>query len=482
MLGPSTENVILALAVVYIPRTARIVRASVLVLRESEFVQAAVAAGAGHWRMLRTHVLPNAMAPLIVQLSFLFAYAVLTEATLSFLGLGAVPPTPTWGNIMAEGRQYMQRSALDHHHPRHAADDDGDGPQPARRRPARRAGPALAAAALSLLEIDDLTVAFRTERGEVTAVEEVSLALEPGEILGIVGESGSGKSVTALTVMGLLPEPAARVTAGAVRFEGQELTALSELRMQRVRGPGIAMVFQEPMTSLNPVFSIGEQITETLAAHGEGNRAARRDRAVEMLERVGIPSASRRLGDYPHQLSGGQRQRVMIAMALACRPRLLIADEPTTALDVTIQAGILDLLLDLRDELGMAVVLITHNMGVIAEAADRVAVMYAGRVVEQAPVAKLFAAPEPPLHARPARLRAHPGRRPPAPRGDPRHLARPARPPARLPLRPALPAAHPRLRRRATPAPAARTRARRRLHPHRILPLPLAGEGRGEGG
>ncbi len=249
---------------------------------------------------------------------------------------------------------------------------------------------------MSLLEIDELSVAFRTERGEITAVEQVSLALEPGEILGIVGESGSGKSVTALTIMGLLPEPAARVVGGAVRFEGQELTALSELRMQRVRGPGIAMVFQEPMTSLNPVFSIGEQITETLAAHGEASRAARRDRAVEMLERVGIPSASRRLGDYPHQLSGGQRQRVMIAMALACRPRLLIADEPTAALDVTIQAGILDLLLDLRDELGMAVVLITHNMGAIAEAADRVAVMYAGRVVEQTSVTRLFAAPSHP--------------------------------------------------------------------------------------
>jgi peptide/nickel transport system ATP-binding protein/oligopeptide transport system ATP-binding protein len=236
-------------------------------------------------------------------------------------------------------------------------------------------------------------VAFRTERGEVTAVEQVNLDVAPGEILGIVGESGSGKSVTALTVMGLLPEPAARVAAGAVRFEGQDLTRLSDLRMQRIRGPGIAMVFQEPMTSLNPVFSIGEQIMETLEAHGERSRAARRERTVEMLERVGIPSAARRLRDYPHQLSGGQRQRVMIAMALACRPRLLIADEPTTALDVTIQAGILDLLLDLRDELGMAVVVITHNMGVIAEVADRVAVMYAGRVVEEAPVGRLFAAP-----------------------------------------------------------------------------------------
>jgi oligopeptide/dipeptide ABC transporter ATP-binding protein len=246
---------------------------------------------------------------------------------------------------------------------------------------------------VNLLAVEELTVAFRGERGEVTAIEDVSLQLGPGEILGVVGESGSGKSVTALGVMGLLPEPAARVARGRVVFEGQVLTGMAEHRLRRIRGPGIGMVFQEPMTSLNPVFPIGEQITETLAAHGERDGAKRRDRAVEMLERVGIPSAARRLRDYPHQLSGGQRQRVMIAMALACRPRLLIADEPTTALDVTIQAGILDLLLDLRDQLGMAVLMITHNMGVIAEVADQVAVMYSGRVVEQAPVEQLFAAP-----------------------------------------------------------------------------------------
>ncbi len=246
---------------------------------------------------------------------------------------------------------------------------------------------------MTLLSIEALTVAFRGERGEATAIEDVSLQLGPGEILGVVGESGSGKSVTALSVMGLLPEPAARVVSGRVVFEGQVLTGLAEHRLRRIRGPGIGMVFQEPMTSLNPVFPIGEQITETLAAHGERDSGRRRDRAVEMLERVGIPSAARRLGDYPHQLSGGQRQRVMIAMALACNPRLLIADEPTTALDVTIQAQILDLVLDLRDQLGMAVLLITHNMGVIAEVADRVAVMYAGRVVEEAPVERLFAQP-----------------------------------------------------------------------------------------
>lgn len=248
---------------------------------------------------------------------------------------------------------------------------------------------------MSLLEVRDLTTAFMTGSGEITAVEDVNFSLEPGEILGIVGESGSGKSVTALTIMGLLPQPPARVAHGEVVFSGETLTRLSDSRMQKIRGPGIGMIFQEPMTSLNPIFTIGDQITETLRAHERGSRASLQARALEMLERVGIPSAARRMDDYPHQLSGGQRQRVMIAMALACRPRLLIADEPTTALDVTIQAQILDLLLDLRKELGMAVIIITHNMGVIAETADRVLVMYAGRIVEQAPVETIF---DRPLH------------------------------------------------------------------------------------
>ena len=235
-----------------------------------------------------------------------------------------------------------------------------------------------------------LTTAFMTGRGEITAIEEVSFSLKEGEILGIVGESGSGKSVTALTIMGLLPTPPARIAAGKVLFQGQELTKLSSREMQRIRGPGIAMIFQEPMTSLNPVFSIGDQIMETIRAHENLPAAALRKRAIDMLDKVGIPSAARRLDDYPHQMSGGQRQRVMIAIALACNPKLLIADEPTTALDVTIQAQILDLLMDLRDEFRMAIMIITHNMGVIAETADRVLVMYAGRVIEEAPVARVF--------------------------------------------------------------------------------------------
>ena len=221
--------------------------------------------------------------------------------------------------------------------------------------------------------------------------------------------SGSGKSVTALAIMGLLPRPPARIGAGSILFEGQELLGMSDRAMQRLRGPGIAMVFQEPMTSLNPVFTIGEQIMETIRAHERLSQRESFVRAVEMLEKVGIPSASARMTDYPHQLSGGQRQRVMLAIALVCRPRLLIADEPTTALDVTIQAQILDLLMDLRDEFGMAIMMITHNMGVIAETADRVLVMYAGRVVEQAAVGRLFDQPMHPVYAWAAVLRADAG-------------------------------------------------------------------------
>ena len=246
---------------------------------------------------------------------------------------------------------------------------------------------------MSLLSVEGLTVAFATGRGPVNAVENVSLSVAPGEILGIVGESGSGKSVTALATIGLLPSPPARVTAGRVIFEGADLLALPERRLRRLRGPGIGMMFQEPMSSLNPVFTIGDQVGETLRAHERLGPAARRARTVALLDRVGIPSAARRLDDYPHQMSGGQRQRVMIAIALACNPRLLIADEPTTALDVTIQAQILDLLLELRAERGMAVMLITHNMGVVAETADRVLVMYSGQVLEQAPAAALFDRP-----------------------------------------------------------------------------------------
>ncbi|MFI6255990.1 ABC transporter ATP-binding protein [Micromonospora zamorensis] len=248
-----------------------------------------------------------------------------------------------------------------------------------------------AGTAAPVLAIRDLSVSFPTETGTVSAVDGVSLDLASGEIVGMVGESGCGKSVTAMSIAGLLPG-SARVT-GSVRLDGAELVGARESALRRVRGQEIAYIFQEPMTSLNPVLTVGRQIGEVLQVHERMSRRAARARAVELLTLVGIPSAAQRVDTYPHQLSGGMRQRVMIAMAVACGPKVLVADEPTTALDVTVQAGILQVLRDLRDRLGTSILIITHDLGVIADIADRVVVMYAGRVVERAPVDDLFAHP-----------------------------------------------------------------------------------------
>jgi peptide/nickel transport system ATP-binding protein len=248
--------------------------------------------------------------------------------------------------------------------------------------------------ATPLLEVTDLSVRFETDDGPVHAVDKLSFAIAPGEVLGIVGESGCGKSVTCMSLVRLLPETA--VISGRAVFEGVDLLALSPRRLRQVRGRQISFVFQEPMTSLNPVFKVGRQIGEVLTKHLGLSRGEARARTIELLQLVRIPAPERRLDEYPHQLSGGMRQRVMIAMALACDPKLLIADEPTTALDVTIQAGILDLMRDIRERLGTAIVLITHNLGVVADIADRVLVMYAGREAEEAPVGDLYAAPQHP--------------------------------------------------------------------------------------
>ncbi|MFN4277843.1 MAG: ABC transporter ATP-binding protein [Ferrovibrio sp.] len=250
---------------------------------------------------------------------------------------------------------------------------------------------------MALLEVDDLRTHFATDAdGEFRAVDGVSFAVDGGKTLGIVGESGCGKSVTSLTVMGLLPKTGARVAGGSIRFAGQDLSCLNAEAMSNLRGNRLAMIFQEPMTSLNPAFTIGDQLTEGLIRHKGVSAAQARDQAIAMLRKVKIPAPEKRIDDYPHQLSGGMRQRVMIAMALACGPELLIADEPTTALDVTVQAQILDLLRELQRDLGTAILLISHDMGVIAEMADEVAVMYAGRIVEKAPVERLFAEPQHP--------------------------------------------------------------------------------------
>ncbi len=249
---------------------------------------------------------------------------------------------------------------------------------------------------MALLEVTDLRTHFFTREGVVQAVDGVSFSLERGKTLGIVGESGCGKSVTALSIMGLIPRPPARIVSGSVVFEGRDLTTLREHDLEDVRGNEIAMIFQDPMTCLNPTLRIGTQITETIRRHKGVSKAEARKRAVELLDEVQIPNAAGRLDDYPHRYSGGMRQRVMIAMALSCNPKLLIADEPTTALDVTVQAQVLDLLEQLRREYGMAMIIITHDMGVVAEAADDIVVMYAGQVVEQASVLELFDHPEHP--------------------------------------------------------------------------------------
>jgi peptide/nickel transport system ATP-binding protein len=244
-----------------------------------------------------------------------------------------------------------------------------------------------------LLEVADLKTWFFTRDGVVRAVDGVSFHVIPGETLAVVGESGCGKSVTALSVLRLIPSPPGRIVSGRIRFAGRDLLGLSEAEMREVRGNEISMIFQEPMTSLNPVLTIGRQIAETLTLHQGLSRAAALAKAVDMLRLVHIPEAVRRIAEYPHQLSGGMRQRVMIAMALACNPKLLIADEPTTALDVTIQAQILDLMRELKQKIDAAIVLITHDLGVVAEMAQRVVVMYAGKKAEEAPVGPLFRRP-----------------------------------------------------------------------------------------
>ncbi|WP_030902141.1 ABC transporter ATP-binding protein [Streptomyces sp. NRRL F-5126] len=268
---------------------------------------------------------------------------------------------------------------------------------------------------MPLLEVTDLRVQYRTEDGPVHATKDVSFSLERGEILALVGESGCGKTATAMAVPRLLDGGNATI-GGRVVLDGTDLTRLPEKRMQDIRGKDISVVFQEPMTSLNPAYTIGKQIGEVIRRHTDMNRAQVRERVVELLELVGMPDARRRLGAYPHELSGGMRQRVMIATAVACDPKVLIADEPTTALDVTIQAAVLDIIRRLREELGTAVILITHDLGVVAEVADHVVVMYSGRHVEHAPTAALFDKPQHPytlglMDALPARAARRGGRR-----------------------------------------------------------------------
>ncbi len=400
MFGPEGGVFVLIVVVIGALRwmpAARLVRAQFLSLREKEFVEAARALGASKVRQVVRHILPNALGPVIVAATIDVAAAIITE-------FDALVPRPRLSPRHTDlGPHPVRRQGLPRHRSvlgavsRRRDLPDRPGDQLHRRRPARRARSAQGdVMAEPLLEIRGLKTHFSTDDGMVQAVDGVDITIGRGETVGVVGESGCGKTVTALSVLKLIAMPPGRIVAGEVLYQGRDLVPLDADAMDRIRAKDIAMVFQEPMTSLNPVYTVGEQIAEVLRRHEGLSRREATAKTVEMLRLVQIPNPDRRVHDYPHQFSGGMRQRVMIAMALSCSPKLLIADEPTTALDVTIQAQILELLADMKSRFGMAIMLITHAMGVVAETCQRVVVMYAGKVIEEAPVDELFANPRHP--------------------------------------------------------------------------------------
>jgi peptide/nickel transport system permease protein len=445
VLGKGLVNAMLAVGVIFSITFLRITRAVVLAERERLYVDAARVLGLRPASILLVQILPNVAAPLVVQASISLGTALLIEAMLSFLGVGADSAQVSWGAMLETARQFQAeqpllplmpglaitltvlafnllgdalREALLPHGPVSAA-------PPADVRAASRAGGAPERPAPGvLLEVRDLTVRTRSLDQPAELLSSVSLSIRKGEVLGLVGESGSGKSMTAAAILGLLPR-GVEVASGHVFFGQTELTAMAQDDLRQVRGARIGMVFQDPVGALSPVHTIGQQLADAILAHDDVSRSQARERAADLLQLVGVPDARRRLDDYPHQFSGGMAQRVVIAGALACNPELLVADEPTTALDVTIQAQVLDLLADLRQRLGMSVLLITHDLGVVADMCDRVCVMYAGQVVEHGEVAQVLTAPRHPytravLDAMPGgggaarRLAAIPGRVPPA--------------------------------------------------------------------
>jgi peptide/nickel transport system permease protein len=425
--GPGAGTLIFALSILYAPGYARVTFGEVLSARQLEYVEAARASGATPLRVLSRTILPNVFPPILVQFSLTVGAAIVIESGLSFLGLGVVPPTPSWGLMIRGARATMEQNWLlllwpcaalvltilavnrlcdalrDAFDPRLTALAPHTTLAGALIRPRSAATPAPARADSPLIDIRDLETRFDTADGPFKAVAGVSFAIKRGETVAVVGESGSGKSMTGLSILGLVPKPAGRIIAGSALFTGRDdtrrdLVQLDDAQMQTIRGNEIAMIFQEPMTSLNPVYSVGEQIGEAIRRHRTLPKGKVRAEAVRLLEQVGIPDAARRVDDFPHQLSGGMRQRAMIAMALACDPVLLIADEPTTALDVTIQAQILDLLraLGKDPQRPLSMMFITHNLGIVAELADRVIVLYAGRIMEEGDVHAIFRHPRHP--------------------------------------------------------------------------------------
>jgi peptide/nickel transport system permease protein len=410
LLGPGAATLIPVLALVYLPGFVRVVYAGVLSVRAQDYVDAQRALGAGPLRIMLLTILPNVGGPILVQFSLASASAVVLESGLSFLGLGVVPPAPSWGLMIGAARATMGQApqlllwpclalSLTILTMNALCDALRDAVDPQRRprgalhrRLLQALAPGLAPEPGPVLDMRGLTIEIDTPVGPVRPVRDVSLKVEGGETLAIVGESGSGKSLTGLAIMGLLP-PVARVVAGAAWLDGREVLRLEESKLRGLRGGIMAMIFQDPLSSLNPVHRVGAQIAEAVQAHRPVSAAAAWKQAIALLQRVGIPDPLRGARAYPHEMSGGMRQRAMIAMAIANNPRLLIADEPTTALDVTIQAQVLELLADLKREFSMALIFITHSLPVVAEIADRVIVMYAGEIVEQGRADEVFARP-----------------------------------------------------------------------------------------
>ncbi|WP_158818809.1 dipeptide/oligopeptide/nickel ABC transporter permease/ATP-binding protein [Methylocapsa sp. S129] len=413
LFGPGARTLIPVLAIVYAPSFARVAYAGALTIRSLDYVTAIEALGAGRPRIMARTILPNIAGPVLVQFSLAVAASMVLEAGLSFLGLGVTPPAPSWGLMIGAARATMSQAPQLLLWPCAALTAailsinalcdglrDYVDPQPAARRPTRladRTAPGLAAPPSrdTVLSLRGLSVAIDTPRGAIQPVRDVSFDIKAGETLALVGESGSGKSLTGLALMGLLP-PAARVEAGRAWLDGIEVLDSAPDIVRGLRGDRVAMIFQDPMSSLNPVHRVGDQIAEVILAHRDVGAADARSRAVALLRQVGVPDPPRRAAAYPHEMSGGMCQRVMIGMAVANGPRLLIADEPTTALDVTVQAQVLTLMSDLKRETGVALLFITHNLPVVAEIADRVVVLYAGQVVEQGDAAETFAHPRHP--------------------------------------------------------------------------------------
>ncbi|QPM90168.1 dipeptide/oligopeptide/nickel ABC transporter permease/ATP-binding protein [Pseudooceanicola algae] len=421
-LGPGLGNALIAVAAVNVPFFARNIRGITVGLAHKEFVDAARLAGLGHTRIILTEILPNVLPVIVIAMSTTIGWMILETAGLSFLGLGSQPPQADLGSMLGEARSALitnphtsvvpgamiliivmginllgdgVRDALDPRlrsgaltRPRPTTRVDRNGPVPE----AERDG--------AILSLQNLHTQFHVKNRVYKAVGGVSLKVKPGECLGVIGESGSGKSVTALSIMGLVASPPGVITGGAVRYRGEDLVGAPYEALRRLRGDRVAYIFQDPLATLHPLYKVGDQLAEAIRVHHPIPKAQAWARAIALLKQVRIPNPESRAGSYPHEMSGGMRQRVGIAMALANDPDVIIADEPTTALDVTVQAQILSLLDDLRRDRGLAIVFITHDFGVVAQLCDRVAVMYAGRIVETGPTQAVLATPAHPYSAR----------------------------------------------------------------------------------